>query len=219
MNASENGKKDDNERSSREINDAINDLLQRSSRIKLSGLNGQDNIAIGLKGDSEIDINGNVGRYLGSFNSGPVIVLKGDCGDLAADNLMGGGLIIMGNCGDRCGVSMTGGIIVIKGNSGTGIANSNHNGTIIVDGMVKGDAGEGMDGGKVIITGDVKGTLGKGSTRGFFYIAGNVNELGEELHPADMERKDFERLKKYFDHYGIDVFPKGFRKYFAGKVK
>jgi glutamate synthase domain-containing protein 3 len=218
--SNESGEEEANQKqSAQDINKAISDLLQRSSRVRISGLNGQDNIAVGLSGDYEIDIKGDAGRYLGAFNSGPVIILQGSCGDLAADNLMNGGLIISGSCGRKCGLGMTGGILVVKGDCGTDLGRFNHNGTIIVDGDVDGNAGEGMKGGRIMITGDVKGLIGKDLQGGSIFVIGTVGNIPPQIKETKPDTKDLQKLKRYLDHYGVEATAKSFRKYTRSEVK
>jgi glutamate synthase domain-containing protein 3 len=199
--------------SSSDINRAINDLLEKSNRVKISGLKGQNNIAIGLTGNPEIDIKGDAGRYLGAFNSGPVIILQGSCGDLAGSRLINGGIIVMGSCGKKCGLGMTGGLLVVRGDCGTNIGFLNRNGTIIVDGDVKGNAGSKMSGGTIIISGDVKGVLGENSRGGNFFVRGIVNEIGDGITEMKADRREISRIGKYLDHYGISAVSTSFKKY------
>jgi len=205
-------------KSSREINQAIKDLLKRSTRIRISGLSGQDNIAVGLKGNVEIDINGDAGRYLGAFNDGPVIVLDGNCGDLAADNQSRGGVIVRGDSGKNCGIFMLGGILVIRGNSSTGLGKCNNGGTIIIDGDVSGDIGEDMKAGTIIVTGHLGGSIGKKATGGILYTTEEPKKNQDDsLKMSDLSQSDISKLKRYFEHYRIDASPVGFRKYSFGK--
>ncbi|MBN1538750.1 MAG: hypothetical protein JW939_01290, partial [Candidatus Thermoplasmatota archaeon] len=103
-----------------EINQMIRENLKRSNRVRLTGLKGQNSIAVGLEKECEINITGEAGDFLGALNSGAIIILEGKCGDLAGDTLLKGGLIIMGDCGDLTGANMQNGIIVVKGNAGDG---------------------------------------------------------------------------------------------------
>jgi len=200
------------DRSTKDTNKAIADLLTRSNRIRISGLKGQDNIAVGLSGEFEIDIQGNAGNYLAAFNNGPVIILHGNCGDLAGDNLFKGGLIIMGSCGRKAGTSMSGGILVVKGSVDDGCGDSNSNGTIMIDGNATGDIGSSMINGKIIITGDVQGKIGEDAIGGEFYHSGELKVPNPQLEKKKMSDRDLSNLKKYFDHYGINAFPKTFNK-------
>ncbi len=205
------------EQSSADINKAITDLLKRSNRVRISGLNGQDNIAVGLHGDYEIDIKGNGGRYLGAFNSGPVIILQGSCGDLAADCLIHGGLIITGSSGKKCGLGMKGGIVVVKGDCGSDLGKYNRNGTIIVNGNISGDVGERMVGGTIMVTGDIQGEIGLKAEGGSIFVVGQVGKLAKGITELKPDEKDLQKMKKYFDHYGISAVPKSFRKFITGQ--
>jgi glutamate synthase domain-containing protein 3 len=200
----------------KEINDAIKDLLSKSSRIKISGLEGQYGIGVGLKGKAEINVSGTAGNYLGAFNDGPVIVMNGETGDMAADGLFTGGLIIFGNCGKRCGCAMRGGILVIKGSADSDLASHNLNGTIIVDGDVKGDMAPFMEGGTVIVTGKVKGTIGRSSTGGIIFLSHKLSETEHNVRSSTISQKERENLRRYFEHYAINALPDGFQKYILG---
>jgi glutamate synthase domain-containing protein 3 len=200
------------DRTTKDTNKAILDLLKRSSRIKISGLKGQDNIAVGIKGNYEIDIQGNAGNYLGSFNDGPVIILHGNCGDMVADNLFNGGVIIMGESGGKSGIMMQGGILVIKGNTLDSCGLSNNGGTIIVDGDVNGDIAEKMTKGTMIVTGNITGSMGEGATGGELICTVTPSNTKEGMNITELSNKDLSTLKKYFDHYGIKAIPKTFKK-------
>lgn len=208
-----NGQGPQNEnRSTKDTNKAILDLLMKSNRIKISGLNGQNNIAVGLKGQYEIDIHGNAGNFLAAFNNGPVIILHGNCGKFAGDNIISGGLIIIGDCDDLSGISMSGGILVVKGNVGNECGKANYNGTILVDGNASGNIGTDMKGGTLIITGRIDGMIGDGATGGEFYHCGEVKIENEMMRNVNLSEKDLSKLRKYFDHYGIKAYPKTFTK-------
>ena len=108
-------------RSTEEINSAIQDLKKKSSRIKIAGLSGQDSLAVGIEGNVELRLNGNVGKYFGSLNDGSVITLKGNTSSFTGDNMIDGGIIIFGNTGPDAGINMRGGILVIKGSCKDGL--------------------------------------------------------------------------------------------------
>jgi glutamate synthase domain-containing protein 3 len=204
---------------SRDINSAIKEKLQSSNRVKISGLKEQDNIAVGLGGNHEINIHGNAGNHLAALNNGAVIILEGSCGDLAGDTMLKGGLIIFGNAGHLLGASMNNGIIVVKGNAGQGLGKSMSGGTIIVDGDVNGDVGEDMGDGNIIITGSVKGTVLKGSSGGSIFVGGEITDLDEKIKSIKTNTKDLSRLSKYFEHYGITAVPRTMRKFQGGLDK
>ena len=137
MNSGEKG--GNKKQTSHDINRIINDKLEHSKRVKISGLNGQNSIGVGLSSDCEINISGGAGDFLGAFNKGAIIILNGDCGDLVGDIMLKGGIIILGNCGARAGAGMQNGIIVVKGNSKYQTGIMMQGGTILIDGNIDGD--------------------------------------------------------------------------------
>lgn len=199
--------------SSFDINMAIKEKLQRSNRVKISGLKEQDNIAVGLGGNSEINIHGDAGDHLAAFNNGAVIVLEGKCGDLAGDTMLKGGLIVFGNAGEFLGSNMNNGIIVVKGNVGNGVGRSMSGGTIIIDGDVKGSVGEGMTNGVIIITGSLNDKLCTDAIGGTIFISGEVPEINDPFTDVKPTTKEISKLSKYFEHYGINAVPSAMRKY------
>lgn len=195
-----------------EINLAINKMAKNTNRIHITGLDGQESIAVGWNKQVEIHIDGNSGPYIGAFNQKAIITLHGNAGDLAGDTLNGGGLVIIGNCGDRCGTKMRSGIIVIKGNSGNGLGYSMYDGTILLDGNVKGDVGSRSKGGLIIITGDVEGNIGPVDDKICIMIGGK-HQAPESAEKIMMDQKDLLKLNKYFNHYAIKADSGVFSKY------
>lgn len=205
-----------NVQSSTEINRAIKEKLQRSNRVKISGLKQQNNIAVGLDGSCEINIHGHAGDHLAAFNNGAVIILEGNCGDLAGETFLKGGLIVFGSAGEFLGANMNNGIIVIKGNAGDGVGRNMSGGTIIIDGDIEGSIGDCMIDGTIIITGSLKGKLCPGSLGGTIFIGGEVpvdNGPGKHSKPTS---KEISKLSKYFEHYGINAVPNTMRKFSGG---
>ncbi len=190
-----------------EINNAIREMSSKAKRVKISGLKGQDSIAIGVQEKIEITINGTAGDYLGAFNNGGILILHGDCGKMCGDSMGSGGMIIMGNAGHGIGTCMHNGIIVVKGNVDGDIGINMSGGMMIIDGDVKGDIGCGMTGGTLVITGDVGGSFGKNWKEGIIYIGGKKPLIGHEEKPRTLNRSQELKLGKYFDHYNINVTP------------
>lgn len=197
--------------STREINASLKEMAKRSNRIQISGLNGQDSIAVGWNENIEIQISGNSGYYLGAFNRKAVITLNGNTGDQAGNSMSGGGLVILGNCGKHCGTKMRNGVIVVKGNAGDDIGRSMYNGTILVDGDAEGDVGFGSVGGTIIITGNVKGNIYCKGTGQTIFIGGDHFEPrgGKKV---SLNKNDLKVLDKYFQHYAVKAKPGMFSK-------
>ncbi|MBN1389168.1 MAG: hypothetical protein JXA22_00840 [Candidatus Thermoplasmatota archaeon] len=207
---------DDRKQTSTEINRMIQENLGRSKRVKITGLKGQNNIAVGMMMDCEIDISGEAGDLLGALNSGAIIILDGNCGDLAGDTLLKGGIIVMGRSGEMTGACMQNGIIVIKGDAGNGAGTRMGGGTLIIEGSVKGDLGSFMSDGTVIVTGDIKGGICPGATGGTVYLGGGVDRGLENVEMVPLTSKDVAKLSKYIDHYKISAQPSTMRKFKGG---
>ncbi|MFW3146653.1 MAG: hypothetical protein ACMUIE_07565 [Thermoplasmatota archaeon] len=197
----------------RDINDAIENLLKKSSRIKISGLNGQDSIAVGIQRNVEITVEGNPGCFLGAFNQRAVITLHGNASDYAGDTLLGGGLIILGKAGFGVGTCMNSGIIVVKGNVLGGVGFGMYGGTIIIDGNVEGNIGGGIGSGTLIISGNLKGGFGAGHGSCEMFIGGKHDPPGTGLKEIPLSNRDVSKLTKYFQHYAIQASPGIFTKY------
>lgn len=210
--------KKERKQTSREINQIINEKLKRSKRVKITGLTGHNNIAVGLDLDCEINISGQVGDLMGAFNNGAILLMEGNCGDLVGDTLMKGGIIILGNCGRRAGASMLNGIIVVKGNSGAEAGFAMEGGTLMIDGSVEGDLAPFMSDGTIIVTGSVKGKICPCSTGGTIFVGGEIGSGLENVEKIKATSKDIAKLSKYFDHYGISAIPSTIRKFRAGVV-
>jgi glutamate synthase domain-containing protein 3 len=196
-----------NVQTTEEINIAIEDMLKRSKRVKISGLLGQNSIAIGLKDNVEVTINGKAGDYLGAFNEGGIIIVNGTCGNYAGDTMISGGILIFGDCGNNPGACMKNGIIVIKGNVSGDAGELMSGGTMIIDGNVSGGIGKEMIDGTIIVTGNVGGRIGPGIEEGTMIIGGEASNLGNGISSARPSSKEISKLTKYFEHYGIRATP------------
>ncbi|MGA1819540.1 MAG: hypothetical protein ACMUHU_00880 [Thermoplasmatota archaeon] len=206
----------DRKQTSSDINQIIADKLKRSKRVKITGLTGHNNIAVGLDMECEINISGQAGDLLGAFNNGAILLMDGSCGDLAGDTLLKGGIIIIGNCGRRTGASIQNGIVVVKGNCGAQAGIGMEGGTLIIDGNVDGDLAPHMADGTIIVTGNVKGGICPDSTGGTIFVGGEIGSGLENVEKVETTSKDSTKLSKYFDHYGISAVPSTIRKYRAG---
>jgi len=204
-----------NIRSTEDINSAINELRKRSNRIKIAGLSGQDSLAVGLQGNVELRLNGNVGKYFGSLNSGSVITLKGNTGSFTGDNMLDGGMIILGNAGNDAGINMRGGILVVKGNCEGDAGSFMTSGTMIIDGKVSGSVGSNSSGGTLIVNGDVEGAILENASSTVIYSSVILDINRHSLNEVKVTDRDLSLLDSYFKHYAISALPTSFKKYVA----
>ena len=160
----------------------------------------------------EVIIGGDGGDYLGVLNDGAIIRVEENAGRYLADNMTRGTVIVEGDAGYGVGAYCYGGTAVVKGNAGDFAAVMNKGATIIVKGNVGDEVATYMLAGDLIIVGNAGKSLGNYLIRGNIYVGGEWESLGhntllEETSPADLAK-----LRGYFDEYGIEADPAGFKK-------
>lgn len=205
--------------STRDINRAIRDQITKSTRIKVGGLSGQNSVAVGIKEDVEITIEGNAGDFFAALNSGPVISLNGSAGRFLGDTLTGGGVIVSQSAQSGVGHAMSGGIIIVRGSIGDmgGVLKSG--GSILVDGDVGNRLGMYMTGGDIIVTGVAGEDTGQLMLGGAIYVRGGAKNLGDNAKVVETTQDDATRLDTYFKHYNISAKGMEFKKIVASNPR
>jgi glutamate synthase domain-containing protein 3 len=103
----------------RELNQRIREAAAAGERsFELVNVNGQRYIGDGLKGDTEIIIDGVPGNDLGAFMDGPTIRVRGNAQDAVANTMNAGRIIVEGHAGDVLGYGMRGGELLVRGRVG-----------------------------------------------------------------------------------------------------
>ena len=188
-----------------EINRAILKQMEVSTKIKIggAGLTGQDNIAVGLRKEIELIVEGEAGDFYGALNTSAILNLNGNAGRFVGDCMSGGGIIINGNAGFGVGSYLGGGIIVIRGDCADNTGQMKKAGVVIIDGNVGENAGYLQSDGEMIITGSAGKGLGEFIIGGTIYVGGDYESLGRNTKVVEMELADINLLDTYFNHYGI----------------
>jgi glutamate synthase domain-containing protein 3 len=190
--------------STSEINAAIKKQLGRSKTVKITGLSGQNYIAVGLTTEKQLMFDGSSGDFFGALNNGAIINFKGNARRFLGDTMSDGGIILQGNAQRGVGHAMTGGIIVVRGNVNGDIGQLMKSGTIIVSGNCGPRAGAYMLGGELIVAGNIGEDVGLNMVGGVIYVGGKARALGNNSQVQNLTINDESKLKKYFNHYGID---------------
>ncbi len=199
----------------RDINIAIKQQIAKSKKVKISGLSGQDSIAVGLEKEIDINVKGNAGDFFGALNKRAIITLEGNARRFLGDTISGGGIIVNGNVRHGAGLCMHGGIIVIRGEAQGDIGQLNKAGTVIVSEDAGEKVGALMFGGEIIIAGDVGEKLGDWMVGGSIYVGGEISSMGNNTKIVDLRPSEQDKLQTYFRHYGIKSQPAEFRKIVA----
>lgn len=120
-----------------------------------------------------IEINGDVGAYLGKGMNGGNIYVKGNIGIFAACEMKKGTIRIDGNAGDFLGSAlpgnkkgMQGGLVLIHGDVGARLGDIMRRGTILVEGNAGDYCGSRMIAGTIAIMGKTGNHIGYGMNRG-----------------------------------------------------
>jgi len=88
-----------------------------ASSVKISGLDGQDSIAVGIDKNVKVLVDGKAGGFFGALNKNAEITLKGDAGNFAGYMMSGGKIFIDGSAGKFLGAKMTNGVIIVSGDA------------------------------------------------------------------------------------------------------
>jgi glutamate synthase domain-containing protein 3 len=200
-----------------EVNKALREALN-GDVIEVKNAKHLHGLAAGFK-RGEVVVQGGAGDYLAVLNAGATIRVTKDVGKYAADNMTGGVLIIEGNADYGVGQYCYGGTVVVHGNAGDFTATMNKGATIIVNGDVGDEAGTYMLAGDLIVVGNAGESFGNYLIHGDVYIGGEWKSLGHNTKVAKLGKRDVKKLKKYFDAFGLDADPEGFKKLVAASEK
>jgi len=150
-----------------------------------------------------IDVDGDVGDYLGLGQRGGHIIVNGNVGNFAACGLRQGRIDIHGNCGDYAGgprigelQGMRGGILCIHGNAGDRVGERLRRGLIVVSGSAGAYGGARMIAGTVLIMGPVGPYVGHAMRRGTLILAQPPDPLPAAW--ADCGTHDFVFLRLFW---------------------
>lgn len=99
----------------KEINEALKKQMVSASSVKISGLDGQDNIAVGIDKNVKVLVDGKAGDFFGALNKNAEITLKGDADSFFGYMMGGGKIFVDGNAGGMLGHKMGNGMIVVSG--------------------------------------------------------------------------------------------------------
>ncbi len=196
----------------KDINDAIRRQSKRSKTVKITGLNGQNYVAVGLNIEKQLSFEGSAGDFFGALNDGAILNIKGKVRRFLGDTMLKGGIILQGNAAHGVGCAMKGGIIVIRGDVSGDVGQSMSGGTIIISGNADAYSAAFMYNGEVIVGGNIGRETGDYMVGGAIFVGGEIGSLGTNTKLVEPTENDINKLKKYFQHYGITKDLKDFKK-------
>lgn len=148
-----------------------------------------------------IEVNGDVGKFLGQGMSDGKITVRGNAGDWIANAMTGGRIDIKGDAGDFIGASLPGdrfgmnrGFINILGNAGDRIGDRMRRGMIIVQGNANDFCGSRMYAGTIIVMGKAGKNTGAGMRRGSLILAKKPAQICSTFKSCGNLKMQFLRL-------------------------
>jgi len=200
-----------------EVNASLRSKVNGTPVI-LSNASHLHGLAAGLK-HGEVIIEGDAGDYLGVLNAGATIRGTQNAGNYLADNMNSGTIIVKGDVGFGAAQYCYGGAVIIHGNAGDFTATMNKGAVIIIKGDVGDEVGTYMLKGDLIVVGNAGDNFANYLIRGSVYLGGQYRSLGHNTKLVPMTGEDITKLHAYFDQYGIQADPAGFKKILAASEK
>jgi formylmethanofuran dehydrogenase subunit C len=137
---------------------------------------------IGYCNSKNINVNGNVGGYLGRNMKDGKIIVERNAEDHTGDGMTGGVIDINGDAKNSTGSWMHGGKIIVRGNAGMDTGEIMTSGEITILGNADRELGRLMEGGMIRVYGNTGNNIGFEMKNGEIFISGDSgNNLGYRM--------------------------------------
>lgn len=198
-----------------DLNASLRNQLAESRsplRVRLQGLNQQDNLVTGLPG-IQIIAEGSVGNYCFVALKDADVEIQGSADAALAHSMESGLVIARGNVGPNAGALSSGGLLVIHGNAASRCGAGLRGADIVVEGSVGSYCGLGMQAGTIVVFGNMGPMAGWGSSGGTFFVHGEVETPAPALVESRLKDADKLRLGLLLLNSGLDSKVREFRKF------
>ncbi len=208
------------EMESTDINLEIRKLMQQGyGTITVRNPRARHGVGVGILNRVNINFEGSLGYFGCGLIDGPNIRISGRVGWSCAENMMAGTVVIESNAGSTFGAAIRGGDLICKGDVGSRTGIDQKGGTIIVGGRTGAFSGFMMQRGRMVICGDAGKNLGDSMYDGTIYVGGEVEDLGVDCVPGEMNEIELKWLTRKLAMY--DVSPacgaENIKKFVSGK--
>ena len=205
---------------STQINLRIRELMQEGvGSITVRNPRAKHGVGVGILNRLNLRFEGSLGYFGCGLIDGPNIHISGRVGWSCAENMMAGTVVIDHNAGSTFGAAIRGGDLVCRGDVGSRTGIDQKGGTILVGGRTGAFSGFMMQRGRMVICGDAGKNLGDSMYDGTIYVGGEVEDLGVDCVPGEMNDTDLKWLTEKLARY--DVSPacgvENMKKFVAGK--
>lgn len=194
---------DCHELTTRQVNAALRELPE-GSHVTIANPGGRHNLAVGLRRDLSITIDGHAGYFIAGLCEGVKVTVNGFVGWSLAENLMSGSVHVHGNASESTGASSHGGTIVVDGDSSSRTGISLKGGVIAVGGDVGHMSGFMAQAGTMLIGGNAGHALGDSLYEAVIYVAGSIASLGSDARVEDLTEADVAAVTELAALAGFD---------------
>jgi glutamate synthase domain-containing protein 3 len=200
----------------RELNERLHSVGDdggpRAWRVVNPG--GRHNVAVGLDGPLDVEIEGHVGYYCAGMNKQALVRVHGNCGVGLAENIMSGTVIVEGNASQSAAATGRGGLVVINGDASARCGISMKGVDVVVRGSVGHMSAFMAQTGRLVVCGDAGDALGDSIYEARLYVRGSVAGLGADCVEKEMRDEHLAELRELLGAAGVDdADPAEFRRY------
>ena len=190
----------------RELNAALHALPPDTNETywQVDNPQGKHAIAAGVDAPITVEIKGNAGYYCGGMNQLATIIVEGNAGVGAAENMMSGQVHIKGDASQAAGATGHGGLLVIDGNASGRCGISMKGIDIVVKGSIGPMSAFMAQAGNLVVLGDAGEALGDSIYEARLYVQGEVKSLGADCIEKEMREEHRAELRELLDAAGLD---------------
>ncbi len=182
-------------------------------RWRVANPGGMHNIAVGLEGDLEVEVDGHVGYYCAGMNDGATVRVHGNAGQGLGENMMSGVVIVDGNASQSAGATGRGGLIVVNGDASSRCGISMKGIDIVVRGSIGHMSAFMAQRGRLVVCGDAGDALGDSIYEAHIYVRGAVAGLGADCVEKEIREHHAAELRDLLALSDIDHDVAEFRRY------
>jgi glutamate synthase domain-containing protein 3 len=196
----------------RQANHFLHRELPPARHVEILNPAGMHNIAVGLDIDAEVHILGHVGYYVAGMNKRARVIVHGNAGRGAGENIMSGLVRIKGSASDSAAASGRGGLVVIEGNASSRCAISLKGADVVVGGNVGHVSAFMAQRGTLVVCGDAGSGLGDSLYETVIYVGGKIHGLGADAREEEFTPADRDVVAALLGLAGIECDPAGFKR-------
>jgi glutamate synthase domain-containing protein 3 len=180
--------------------------------VVIDNPNGAHNIAVGLKSDVKVTIDGHAGYYAAGMNQLASVVVTGSAGTGVAENMMSGVVHVKGFASNAAGATAQGGLLIIDGDAGLRCGISLKGADIVVGGSVGSFSAFMAQAGNLVVLGDAGEALGDSLYEARLFVRGEVKSLGADCEEKPMDDEARQILVDLLAKSGhADISPDSFK--------